>query len=73
MIFNIGTFSGIKQIENCRKNFPHKQSVLMHNLDFYTQFMKELHDAVKNEDTETFLRRYTTENQASLLVDAIKQ
>ena len=55
------------------ENFPHKQSVLMHNLDFYTQFMKELHDAVKNEDTETFLRRYTTENQASLLVDAIKQ
>ena len=55
------------------ENFPHKQSVLMHNLDFYRQFMKELHDAVKNEDTETFLRRYTKENQASLLVDAIKQ
>ncbi|MXV84144.1 hypothetical protein F4Z98_12340 [Candidatus Poribacteria bacterium] len=55
------------------ENFPHKQSVLMHNLNFYRQFMKELHDAVKNEDTETFLRRYTTENQASLLVDAIKQ
>ena len=54
-------------------NFPYKQSVLIHNLDFYKQFMKELHNAVKNKDTEAFLRRYTTENQASLLIDAIKQ
>ena len=55
------------------ENFPYRQSVLMHNLDFYPRFMKELHDAVKDENAETFLRRYTNENQASLLVDAIKQ
>lgn len=55
------------------ENFPYKQSVLIHNLDFYAQFMKELRNTVKNEDTETFLRRYTMENQASLLIDAIKQ
>ena len=55
------------------KNFPYKQSVLIHNLDFYAQFMKELHNVVKNENAEMFLRHYATKNQASLLVDAIKQ
>ena len=53
-------------------NFPYRYSVLMHNLNFYKRFMKELHNSVKNEDTITFLRRYTTERQASLLIDVIK-
>lgn len=55
------------------EKFPYKQSVLIHNLDFYKRFMKELRNAVKNKDAETLLRRHTTENQASLLIDAIKQ
>ncbi len=55
------------------EDFPHKYSVLMHNLDFYAQFMKQLHNAVKNKDTDTVLQQYTTENQASLLIDVIKQ
>jgi len=51
---------------------PYIQSVLMHNLAFYERFMANLHEAVRDEATEAFLGRYATEDQAALLLQAIK-
>ena len=52
---------------------PYIQSVLMHNLDFYQNFMVRLREAIRSEDTESFLRNYATNNQASLLFQAGKE
>ena len=49
----------------------YKQYVLMHNLNFYLQFMADLHDAVNSKHAEEFLSRYATENQVSVLIKAI--
>ena len=51
---------------------PYIQSVLMHNLDFYQKFMVRLREAIRSEDTESFLRNYATNEQASLLFQAGK-
>jgi len=51
---------------------PYIQSVLMHNLDFYRQFMEDLRDAMRNGESEDFLRRHASESQATLLLDAIE-
>ena len=42
----------------------------MHNLDFYREFMKKLHEAIHREDTETFIQQYATNEQADLLLRA---
>ena len=52
---------------------PYIQSVLMHNLDFYQKFMVRLREAICSEDTESFLRSYATNEQASLLFQAGKE
>ena len=49
---------------------PYVQSVLMHNLNFYREFMARLHEAIHREDTESFVRQYTTNKQADLLIQA---
>jgi len=51
---------------------PYIQSVLMHNLDFYRQFMEDLRNAMRNSASEEFLRTHVSENQATLLLGAIK-
>jgi queuine/archaeosine tRNA-ribosyltransferase len=51
---------------------PYIQSVLMHNLEFYRTFMAELREALMNDASEAFLRRYTPDKQASLLMNAIR-
>lgn len=51
---------------------PYIQSALMHNLEFYRTFMRELREALMNDRAEPFLQRHATDKQASLLVDAIK-
>jgi queuine/archaeosine tRNA-ribosyltransferase len=43
----------------------------MHNLGFYRTFMRELREALMNDTAEPFLRRYVTDEQASLLMSAI--
>jgi len=53
-------------------SLPYIQSVLMHNLGFYRQFMANLHESITNNTAEDFLRRFATENQASLLMNAIE-
>lgn len=50
---------------------PYIQSALMHNLEFYRAFMSGLREALINDAGETFLRRYATDGQAALLMDAI--
>lgn len=50
---------------------PYIQSALMHNLEFYRAFMTELRESLMNDAAETFLRRYATDHQASLLMGAI--
>lgn len=50
---------------------PYIQSALMHNLEFYRTFMSGLREALINDAGETFLRRYATDRQAALLMDAI--
>ena len=52
---------------------PYIQSVLMHNLDFYEKFMIEFREAIRSNDTESFLRYYATNEQASLLFQAGNQ
>ena len=49
---------------------PYAQSVLMHNLDFYREFMKKLHEAIHREDTESFIQQYATNEQIDLLLRA---
>ena len=49
------------------------QSVLMHNLGFYKKFMVTLSEAIRSDDTESFLRHYATNEQASLLFQAGKR
>lgn len=51
---------------------PYIQSVLMHNLAFYRQFMEDLHDAIRKDASEDFLRRHVSESQATLLLRAIE-
>jgi queuine/archaeosine tRNA-ribosyltransferase len=51
---------------------PYIQSALMHNLEFYQKFMGELREALINESAEEFLRRYASERQATLLMNAIR-
>lgn len=51
---------------------PYVQSVLMHNLSFYRNFMRELGDATRSDALEAFLRRYASESQATLLLGAIE-
>ena len=51
---------------------PYIQSVLMHNLIFYRQFMADLHESITNNTTEDFLRQFVSESQASLLMNAIE-
>ncbi len=51
---------------------PYVQSVLMHNLVFYRQFMAGLHESITNNTAEDFLRRFASERQASLLMNAIE-
>ena len=52
---------------------PYIQSVLMHNLYFYQEFMVRLREAIRSDDTESFLRHYATNEQAALLFQAGKR
>lgn len=51
---------------------PYIQSVLMHNLDFYERLMADLHEAVRDDGGDVFLRRFATEDQAARLFPAIE-
>lgn len=51
---------------------PYVQSALMHNLEFYQTFMTELREALIGDNAEGFLRRWSTEKQADLLLRAIE-
>jgi queuine/archaeosine tRNA-ribosyltransferase len=51
---------------------PYIQSVLMHNLYFYRQFMDDLRESMTNGVAEDFLRRFSAERQATLLLNAIE-
>ena len=51
---------------------PYIQSVLMHNLHFFREFMARLHKVIHHGDSESFLRQYTTDEQATLLIRAIE-
>ena len=51
---------------------PYIQSVLMHNLDFYQNFMARLREAIRSDNTESFFRNYATNEQASLLFKQVK-
>jgi len=51
---------------------PYIQSVLMHNLEFYQQFMGHLHESMTNGASKDFLKRFASERQAALLLSAIE-
>ncbi len=52
---------------------PYIQSALMHNLEFYKNFMTELREALQNDSGESLLRHYAPEKQASILMNAVKR
>jgi queuine/archaeosine tRNA-ribosyltransferase len=51
---------------------PYIQAALLHNLQFYQTFMAELREALMKGTAEAFLRRYATDKQASLLINALE-
>lgn len=51
---------------------PYIQSVLMHNLEFYRQFMEDLGNAMRSGASAEFLISHASETQVSLFVDAIR-
>lgn len=51
---------------------PYIQSVLMHNLDFYQNFMVRLRESIRSDNTESFFSNYATNEQASLLFKQVK-
>ena len=53
-------------------SLPYIQSVLMHNLEFYEQFMADLHESIADNTAEVLLRRFATNDQAALLLHAIE-
>lgn len=53
-------------------SLPYIQSALMHNLEFYQKFMRELREALMNDSAEVALRRYVSEKRATLLINATK-
>ena len=52
------------------RGLPYIQSVLMHNLDFYREFMARLHGAIHCGDAEVFIQQYASNEQADLLIQA---
>ncbi len=71
-IFINGTYSESRLIGVAMAVLPHTQSALMHNLEFYRNFMVELRKAVMFDSGEDFLKRHVPERQAKLLISAIK-
>ena len=51
---------------------PYIQSVLMHNLDFYQNFMVRLRESIRSDNTESFFSNYAANEQASLLFKQVK-
>ena len=49
---------------------PYVHSVLMHNLNFYREFMAGLQKATHRGDAEVFIQQYVTNEQADLLIQA---
>ena len=51
---------------------PYIQTVLMHNLSFYREFMASLYEALHFGDVELFIQKYATNEQTDLLIQASK-
>ena len=51
---------------------PYNQSVLMHNLEFYRQFMDDLCKAMKGGDAKIYLKKYASEAESKMLMDVIE-
>ena len=51
---------------------PYIQSALMHNLDFYTTFMRTLHDAAKRHALHEVLASYLPEERCEIIRNAIE-
>ncbi len=51
---------------------PYRYAVLMHNLEFYREFMVGLHDALRYGTVEPFVQQYTTKEQLDRLLSATK-
>jgi len=51
---------------------PFIQSALMHNLDFYRQFMEDLRTALIDNIPQKILERYTSEKRVKMIISAIK-
>lgn len=49
---------------------PYIQSVLMHNLKFYREFMANLQQAIRCGDAKAFVQHYVAKKQADLLIQA---
>ena len=53
------------------QSLPYVQSALMHNLWFYDEFMRGLHDAVCAGELKNWLRRYASPEEAGMLTRAL--
>lgn len=51
---------------------PYIQSALMHNLDFYVTFMRNLRDAMQRNVPYEFLATYLSKNRAEIICNAIE-
>jgi len=51
---------------------PYIQSVLMHNLKFYGQFMQELRSALERETAKELLEKYFPTDRGKIILDAIE-
>lgn len=54
------------------KALPYIQSVLMHNLRFYSRFMQDLRTALESDAAPDFLRRYLSGERAETMLRAIE-
>lgn len=75
-----GTLLSFQQWDSIREQtqwgqsglLPYIQSVLMHNLEFYHEFMARLREAIHSGDVASFVRHYASDEQAALLINAAK-
>jgi len=52
---------------------PFIQSVLMHNLQFYNQFMQDLRNALMDDMPQRIFERYAWENRFKMIIDALRE
>jgi hypothetical protein len=74
MLFHFQQWDFVREQTEWGSNdiLPYIQSVLMHNLDFYTTFMRNLRDAVQRHVLHEVLGTYLSKDRAEIICNAIE-